>query len=64
MADTIRIKHSVTLRHQANLGEDVSDVELDEGSELSVLQDWDGAWLVKDGDGRLFNVKKDLAEEA
>jgi hypothetical protein len=62
MADTIRIKHSVTYKHQANLGEDVEEVELAEGDELTVLQDWENAWLAKTSDGKLFNVKKDVAE--
>jgi hypothetical protein len=64
MADSIKIKTAVTLKHQANLGEDVEDVELSPGDELSVLQEWDTAWLVKTSDGKLFNVKKDLAEPA
>ncbi|MEX2204853.1 MAG: hypothetical protein WEF50_01340 [Myxococcota bacterium] len=64
MADTIRIKQSVTYKHQANLGEDVADVELAAGDELTVLQDWENAWLAKTSDGKLFNVKKDVAEPA
>jgi hypothetical protein len=64
MADSIKIKSAVTLKHQANLGEDLEDVELAAGDELSVLQEWDNAWLAKSGDGKLFNVKKELAEPA
>jgi hypothetical protein len=64
MADSIRIKNAVTLKHQANLGEDLEDVELAAGDELSVLQEWEGAWLAKTSDGKLFNVKKELAEPA
>ena len=64
MADSIKIKNAVTLKHQANLGEDLEDVELSAGDELSVLQEWDTAWLAKSSDGKLFNVKKDLAEPA
>jgi hypothetical protein len=63
MADRIRLKGSVALRHQANLGEDVEDVAFEAGSELQVLQTWRAAWLVKDEENRLFNVKKELAEE-
>ena len=63
MADSIRIKAAVTLKAQANLGEEVEDFELDAGTELSVLQEFETAWLVKNDDGRLFNVKKELAEE-
>jgi hypothetical protein len=64
VADTIRLKQSVTLKYQPNLGEEVADVEMEEGTELQVLQTWENAWLVKDGEGRLFNVKKHLAEGA
>jgi hypothetical protein len=64
VGDTIRLKTATTLKHQANLGEDVAEIELDEGTELQILQRWRDAWLVKDSEGRLFNVKKSLAEEA
>ena len=64
MADTIRITRNVTYKHQANLGEDVAEVALAEGDELTVLQDWENAWLAKTSDGKLFNVKKDVAEPA
>jgi len=63
VADRIRLKGSLTLRHQANLGEDVEEVSFEEGSELQVLQTYRTAWLVKDEENRLFNVKKELAEE-
>ena len=42
----------------------VAEVELSEGTELTVLQEWEGHYLAKDGDGKLFNVRKDLAEPA
>ena len=64
MADTIRITQTVTYKHQANHGEDVAEVELSEGDELTVLQDCEHAWLAKTSDGKLFNVKKDVAEPA
>jgi hypothetical protein len=64
VADTIRIKQNVSLKHRPNLGEEPSDVDLDAGAELTVLKTWADAWLAKDGDGRLFNVKKHQAEEA
>ena len=63
MADTIRIKEDVTLKAQANLGEEIEDFEFEAGTELAVLQEFSAAWLVKNDDGRLFNVKKELAEE-
>lgn len=58
---TIRMKQAVTLKHQANLGEEVADVELAQGEELTVLKEWKGAWLAKTSDGKLLNVKKELA---
>lgn len=64
MAESIKIKEAVTLKHQPNLGEEVQEIELEGGTELQVLQEWDTAWLVKTEDGRLLNVSKELAEEA
>ncbi len=64
MADAIKLKEACTLFHQPNLGEEVQPVKLEAGTELQVLQEWESAWLVKTDDGRLLNVKKELAEEA
>ncbi len=64
MAGTIRIKNSCTLKHRPNLGEEAAEIEVEEGTELQLLQTWDEAWLAKDDEGRLFNVKKYLAEPA
>ena len=64
MPDSITLKEDVTLRHQPNLGEEVAGIELAAGTELTVLQEWDQHYLAKDGDGKLFNVRKDLAEPA
>jgi hypothetical protein len=64
VARTIRITSEITLKHQPNLGEEVSEVTLEEGRELQVLKVWKTAWLAKDDDGRVFNVKKELAQEA
>ncbi len=64
MADTIRIKDDITLKAQANLGEEIEEIDFASGTELAVLQEFDTAWLVKDEDGKLFNVKKELADPA
>jgi hypothetical protein len=58
------MKKAGTLKHQPNLGEEVEDVEIDAGEELTVLQEWESFYLVKNSDGRLFNVEKDLVEAA
>lgn len=64
MADSIKIKASITLKSQPNLGEEVEETEFEAGTELTVLQEFQTAWLVKDDDGKLFNIKKELAEPA
>ncbi len=64
MADAIRLKQDVSLKYQPNLGEDISEIEFAAGTELEVLQEFETAWLCKNDDGQLFNVKKELAEEA
>jgi hypothetical protein len=64
MADSIVLKKDVSLKHQANLGEDLEEVELSAGQELQVLQEWDHHYLVKSDDGKLFNVAKEFAEPA
>lgn len=64
MADTIRIRENITLKHQSNLGEEIEDVEFSAGDELAILQEWDEAWLAKNDLGQFFTIKKELAEEA
>lgn len=62
MAGTIKMKKPCSLGHQANLGEEVAEVEFEEGEELTILQEWEKSYLAKNGEGKLFNVAKDLAE--
>ncbi len=59
MPDSVTPKTALVLKHQPNLGEDVADVELAAGEELVVLKEWENSYLVKDAEGRLFNVAKD-----
>lgn len=60
MPDSIKLKEATTLKRQSNLGEDVEDVAFEAGRELAVLREWETAYLVKDEEGRLYNVKKEL----
>ncbi len=62
MADTIKLKSDTSFKVQANLGEEIEDLDFAAGSELEVLQEFDTAWLVKTEDGKLINVKKELAD--
>jgi hypothetical protein len=52
-------KQALTLKHQSNLSEDVEEVRFEAGEEVTVLKEWDGRYLVKSDDGKLFNVAKD-----
>ena len=62
MPDSVQLKEAVTLKAQANLGEEVEDVECAAGDELTVLKEWAHHYLVRDNDGKLFNVRKDLIQ--
>jgi len=56
------IKQATTLKHQANLGEGVEAVTFEAGEEVTVLKEWESHYLVKNGNGQLFNVPKDNLE--
>ena len=62
MPDSVTPKTNLVLKHQPNLGEDVADVEVSAGEELVILKEWENAYLVKDAEGRLFNVAKDQVD--
>lgn len=50
----------VSLKHRANLGEEVETLELQAGTELTVLKEWRDHYLCKDAAGNVFNVRKQL----
>ena len=62
MPDIIKLKAEIVLKSQSNLGEEVEEVVFTAGQELTVLKEWESAYLVKDADGKLYNVKKDLVQ--
>lgn len=53
------ITKPLTLKHQPNLSEDVEEISFAAGDKVTVLKEWDRAYLVKNDDGKLFNVPKD-----
>lgn len=53
------ITKALTLKHQSNLSEDCEEVSFGAGESVTVLKEWDRFYLVKNGDGKLFNVPKD-----
>jgi hypothetical protein len=56
------ITKAITLKHQSNLSEDCEEVSFAAGDSVTVLKEWDTRFLVKNGDGKLFNVPKDAVE--
>ena len=53
------ITKALTLKHQSNLSEDVEEVAFAAGDDVTILKEWDRSYLVKNDDGKLFNVPKD-----
>ena len=56
------IKQTLTLKHQANLGEDVEEITFQEGDEIVVQTVWADSYLCKNDAGLLFNIPKDCVE--
>jgi hypothetical protein len=54
-----KLTKALTLKHQSNLSEDVEEVSFSAGEEVTLLKEWDRSFLVKNDDGKLFNVPKD-----
>ena len=50
----------VVLKHQSNLGEGVEEIPFQAGDPVTILKEWQNAYLVKSAAGQLFNVPKDL----
>jgi hypothetical protein len=58
------IKQAAILKHRSNLGEATEDVRFAAGDSVTILKEWQNAYLVKNAAGQLFNVPKDLVEPA
>ena len=54
------LTQTIVLKHQSNLGEGVEEVSFDAGDSVTILKEWQAAYLVKNAAGQLFNVPKDL----
>ena len=57
-----RISKAITLKHQANLGEEIEEVEFSEGDEITVLKEWAESFLCKNAEGQLFNIPKEFVD--
>jgi len=56
------INQAVTLKHQANLGEEIAEVAFEAGSEITVLKEWNDRYLCKNDAGQVFNVPKEYVD--
>ena len=54
------LTQTIVLKHQSNLSEGVEEVSFDAGDSVTILKEWQAAYLVKNATGQLFNVPKDL----
>ena len=54
------LTQTIVLKHQSNLGEGVEEVTFQAGDSVTILKEWQAAYLVKSATGQLFNVPKDL----
>lgn len=53
------IRHALTLKHQANLGEDVEDVTFEVGEQVTILREWNDRYFCKNAAGLVFNIPKE-----
>jgi len=58
-----KVTKALTLKHQSNLSEDQEEVSFSAGDAVTVLKEWDRFYLVKNDDGKLFNVPKDAVSK-
>ena len=57
-----QVREAITLKHRANLGEDVEEVSFAAGEEVTILQEWADHYLCKNDAGQVFNIPKDRVE--
>jgi hypothetical protein len=57
-----KITQALTLKHQANLGEEVEEIAFAAGDEVVILKEWEESYLCKNDAGQLFNVPKTAVE--
>jgi hypothetical protein len=57
-----RIRSSVRLKHRPNMASGVVEVELAQGEEVTILNEWRDRYFIKNSDGLLFNIPKELVD--
>ena len=56
------ITKDVTLGHRAQTSSQVSQVSLPAGEQVTIIREFQHHYLVKTGDGRIYNVKKEFVD--
>ena len=56
------MRTAVTLNHQPNLDTEVRQVEFAAGETVTILEEWTDHYFIKNADGLVFNVPKELVE--
>ena len=56
------ITRNITLKHCLTKSDEPEEVELAGGDEVSIIKEWEDHFLVRAGDGKVFNVKKEFVD--
>lgn len=57
------IKEDISLKYQTTTDSDVEEASFSAGQEVTLVQTWADYYLIKDDDGRYYNIPKDKLEE-
>ena len=57
------ISKDVSLKHQANLGEEAASVEFKQGEKVTILKEWRDSFLCRHAAGQLFNIAKEFISQ-
>lgn len=53
---------ATVLKHATTKDDTPEEVSFEEGTEVTVMKEWERHYLIQDSEGKLFNVKKDLID--
>ena len=56
------MRTAVTLNHQPNLDTEVGPVKFAAGETVTILKEWTDRYFIKNVDGLVFNVPKEMVE--
>ena len=56
------MRSTVSLKHRPNLGSDVVEIAVTGGEVVTILKEWTDRYLIRNADGLVFNVPKELVE--